>query len=140
MIPRYTPKDHEQLWSSETRYRTWLEVEPSVWVTRTGAIVGTAHYMSPEQARGERGLDQRADVYGLGALLYEMIAGIPPFLGATPFAVLTSLLTEAPVPPSHLMQGIPPALDALVIRALAKSPQDRPYDVPTFGRELVAIV
>ncbi len=112
----------------------------SVWVTRTGAIVGTAHYMSPEQARGERGLDQRADVYGLGALLYEMIAGIPPFLGATPFAVLTSLLTEAPVPPSHLMQGIPAALDALVIRALAKSPQDRPYDVPTFGRELAAVV
>jgi serine/threonine-protein kinase len=111
----------------------------SVWVTRTGAIVGTAHYMSPEQARGERGLDQRADVYGLGALLYEMLAGIPPFLGATPFAVLTSLLTEAPVPPSHLMQGIPPALDALVVRALAKSPADRPVDVPTFARELARI-
>jgi serine/threonine-protein kinase len=110
-----------------------------VWVTRTGAIVGTAHYMSPEQARGERGLDQRADVYGLGALLYEMVAGIPPFLGATPFAVLTSLLTEAPVPPSHLMQGIPPALDALVVRALAKRPEDRPRDVRDFARELAAI-
>lgn len=112
----------------------------SVWVTRTGAIVGTAHYMAPEQARGERNLDQRADVYGLGALLYEMIAGIPPFLGATPFAVLTSLLTEAPVPPSHLMQGIPPALDALVVRALAKRPEDRPRDVPSFARELAAVV
>ncbi len=111
----------------------------SVWVTRTGAIVGTAHYMSPEQARGERSLDQRADVYGLGALLYEMVAGIPPFLGATPFAVLTSLLTEAPVPPSHLMQGIPPALDALVLRALAKQPHERPQDVPAMMRELAAL-
>jgi serine/threonine-protein kinase len=111
----------------------------SVWVTRTGAIVGTAHYMSPEQARGERNLDQRADVYGLGALLYEMVAGIPPFLGATPFAVLTSLLTEAPVPPSHLMQGIPPALDALVLRALAKQPHERPQDVPAMMRELAAL-
>ena len=111
----------------------------SVWVTRTGAIVGTAHYMSPEQARGERSLDQRADVYGLGALLYEMVAGIPPFLGATPFAVLTSLLTEAPVPPSHLMQGIPPQLDALVVRALAKQPHERPQDVPAMMRELAAL-
>ncbi|MBX7197710.1 MAG: serine/threonine protein kinase, partial [Sandaracinaceae bacterium] len=111
----------------------------SVWVTRTGAIVGTAHYMSPEQARGERSLDQRADVYGLGALIYEMIAGIPPFLGATPFAVLTSLLTEAPVPPSHLMQGVPPAVDALVLRALAKAPSDRPQDVPTMMREILSI-
>jgi serine/threonine-protein kinase len=111
----------------------------SVWVTRTGAIVGTAHYMSPEQARGERHLDVRADVYGLGALLYEMIAGIPPFLGATPFAVLTSLLTEAPVPPSHLMQGVPPAVDALVLRALAKQPHERPNDVPSMMREITAI-
>jgi tRNA A-37 threonylcarbamoyl transferase component Bud32 len=111
----------------------------SVWVTRTGAIVGTAHYMSPEQARGERHLDQRADVYGLGALLYEMIAGVPPFLGATPFAVLTLLLTEAPVPPSHLMPGVPAALDALVLRALAKQADQRPHDVPSLMRELGAI-
>lgn len=111
----------------------------SVWVTRTGAIVGTAHYMSPEQARGERTIDIRSDVYGLAALLYETIAGVPPFLGASPFAVLTSLLTEQPVPPSHLMQGVPPALDALLLRALAKSPHDRPKDVLTFAQELHAI-
>ena len=68
-----------------------------------------------------------------------MVAGIPPFLGATPFAVLTSLLTEAPVPPSHLMQGVPPALDTLVLRALAKSASDRPADTAAFQRELAAI-
>jgi len=111
----------------------------SVWVTRTGAIVGTAHYMSPEQARGERTIDIRSDVYGLAALLYETIAGVPPFLGSSPFAVLTSLLTEQPVPPSHLMQGVPPALDALLLRALAKSPNDRPKDVLVFAQELRAI-
>lgn len=111
----------------------------SVWVTRTGAIVGTAHYMSPEQARGERMIDIRSDVYGLAALLYETIAGVPPFLGASPFAVLTSLLTEQPVPPSHLMQGVPPALDALLLRALAKSPNERPKDVLAFAQELHAI-
>ena len=111
----------------------------SVWVTRTGAIVGTAHYMSPEQARGERTIDIRSDVYGLAALLYETIAGVPPFLGASPFAVLTSLLTEQPVPPSHLMQGVPPALDALLLRALAKSPNERPKDVLAFAQELHAI-
>ncbi len=111
----------------------------SVWVTRTGAIVGTAHYMSPEQARGERDLDERTDVYGLGALLFEMIAGIPPFLGATPFAVLTSLLTEAPVPPSQLVEGVPPALDALVVQLLAKHREARPASVAEVARALEPI-
>jgi tRNA A-37 threonylcarbamoyl transferase component Bud32 len=110
----------------------------SVWVTRTGAIVGTAHYMSPEQARGER-VDERADVYGLGALIYEMIAGVPPFLGSTAFAVLTLLLTEQPVAPSGLVPGIPPRLDALVLRALAKGPNERPESVASFAAELAQI-
>lgn len=110
----------------------------SVWVTRTGAIVGTAHYMAPEQARGER-VDARADVYGLGALTYEMIAGVPPFLGNSAFAVLTLLLTEQPVSPSAIVAGIPPSLDALVLRALAKSADERPESVAAFARELAAV-
>ncbi len=109
----------------------------SVWVTRTGAIVGTAHYMAPEQARGER-VDARADVYGLGALTYEMIAGVPPFLGNTAFAVLTLLLTEQPVAPSAIVAGIPPSLDALVLRALAKDPNERPESVAAFAQQLAA--
>lgn len=93
-------------------------------VTRTGAIVGTAHYMAPEQARSEA-VDERTDVYGLGATLYEMLAGVPPFLGASPFAVMAMLLQEQPVAPSSLAGNVPPAADALVLRALAKAPVDR---------------
>ena len=106
-------------------------------VTRTGAIVGTAHYMAPEQARGEE-VDARTDVYGLGATLYEMVAGVPPFLGASPFAVMAMLLEEAPVPPSALAAGVPPAVDALVLRALAKAPADRWRDVPTMRAAIEA--
>ncbi len=98
-------------------------------VTRTGAIVGTAHYMSPEQARSEP-VDERTDVYGLGATLYEMIAGVPPFLGASPFAVMAMLLEEQAVAPSQLTPGTPPAVDALVLRAIAKAPDARFPNVP----------
>lgn len=93
-------------------------------VTRTGAIVGTAHYMAPEQARSEA-VDERTDVYGLGATLYEMLAGVPPFLGASPFAVMAMLLEEQPIAPSSLAGNVPSAVDALVLRALAKAPADR---------------
>ena len=96
-------------------------------VTRTGAIVGTAHYMSPEQARSEP-VDERTDVYGLGATIYEMIAGVPPFLGASPVAVMVMLLEEQPIPPSALSPNVPPSVDALVLRALAKAPGDRFVD------------
>ncbi len=97
-------------------------------VTRTGAIVGTAHYMAPEQARSEA-VDARTDIYGLGATLYEMLAGVPPFLGASPFAVMAMLLDEKPIAPSALSPNVPSAVDALVLRALAKSPADRFQDV-----------
>ena len=106
-------------------------------VTRTGAIVGTAHYMSPEQARSEP-VDERTDVYGLGATLYEMLAGVPPFLGASPFAVIAMLLQEQPVAPSSLSPNVPPAADALVLRALAKAPGDRWPSVPAVQAALEA--
>ena len=104
-------------------------------VTRTGAIVGTAHYMSPEQARSEA-VDERTDVYGLGATLYEMLAGVPPFLGASPFAVMAMLLQEQPVAPSSLATNVPAAVDALVLRALAKAPNDRWPSVPAIQAAL----
>lgn len=106
-------------------------------VTRTGAIVGTAHYMSPEQARSEP-VDERTDVYGLGATIYEMIAGVPPFLGASPFAVMAMLLQEQAVAPSQLAPGIAPAVDALVLRAIAKAPSARFPDVPSLRAAIEA--
>jgi serine/threonine-protein kinase len=106
-------------------------------VTRTGAIVGTAHYMAPEQARSEP-VDERTDVYGLGATIYEMVAGVPPFLGASPIAVLAMLLEQSPIAPSVLASNVPPAVDALVLRALAKPPPDRFPDVPAMMRAIEA--
>lgn len=100
-------------------------------VTRTGAIVGTAHYMSPEQARSEP-VDERTDVYGLGATLYEMVAGVPPFLGASPFAVMAMLLQEQPIAPSSLCPNLAPPVDALILRALAKLPAERFQTVTSF--------
>ncbi len=114
-------------------------LRPSVghFVTRTGAIVGTAHYMAPEQARGEA-VDVRTDVYGLGALLYEMLAGVPPFLGSSPFAVMAMLLQEQPTPPSALTPSLGPAIDALVLRALAKDPAARFADVTAMTSAVLA--
>jgi serine/threonine-protein kinase len=106
-------------------------------VTRTGAIVGTAHYMAPEQARSGP-VDERTDVYGLGATLYEMLAGVPPFLGSSPFAVMAMLLEETPVAPSALSGNVPPAVDALVLRALAKQPNDRWPSIPALRAALEA--
>ncbi len=115
-----------------------MKASDSHFVTRTGAIVGTAHYMAPEQARGEA-VDERTDVYGFGALLYEMVAGVPPFLGSTPFAVMAMLLAEQPVAPGQLAQGVPPRVDAAVLRMLAKSPSDRFRDVVSATSALSAI-
>jgi serine/threonine-protein kinase len=115
-----------------------IEESASQRVTTTGAVVGTALYMSPEQAKGEK-LDVRSDVYGLGAVVYEMVAGVPPFLGPSAIAVMTMVLAEQPVAPSVLARGIPPELDALLLRTLSKTAPDRPQDVAELARLLAAI-
>ncbi|HEY8061723.1 MAG TPA: protein kinase [Gemmatimonadales bacterium] len=94
-------------------------------LTKTGLAIGTPQYMSPEQSSGDRDVDGRADVYALGCVLYEMIAGEPPFTGPTMQAVVARSLTERPRPLTATREGLPSKLNTVVERALAKSPADR---------------
>ena len=94
-------------------------------LTRTGIAVGTPQYMAPEQATGDKEVDGRADVYATGAVLYEMLAGEPPFTGPSARIILTRSLTEAPRALTGARQGLPAAVDAVVQKSLAKNPADR---------------
>ena len=93
-------------------------------MTQTAAIVGTAAYLSPEQARGEH-VDGRSDLYSTGCLLYELITGAPPFTGDSPVAVAYQHVREEPSPPSTYDETLPPAVDAVVLTAMAKLPVHR---------------
>jgi eukaryotic-like serine/threonine-protein kinase len=93
-------------------------------MTEAGSIVGTAQYLSPEQARGGA-VDQRSDVYSLGIVLYELLTGTVPFSGDTPVEIAMKHLSQTPEPPSALRDDIPHDLDLVVMRALAKDPDDR---------------
>lgn len=95
-------------------------------MTESGAIVGTPMYMSPEQALGERErVDVRADVYGLGATLYQMLTGRPPFEGASAQAVLKAIVEQTPIPPRRLRADLPEPLETIVLRAIDKDPHER---------------
>jgi Tol biopolymer transport system component/tRNA A-37 threonylcarbamoyl transferase component Bud32 len=94
-------------------------------MTQTGLSLGTPHYMAPEQATGERGVDARADVYALGAVMYEMLAGEPPFTGPTTPAVLSRVLTERPRSVRLGRPQVPEHVEAALERALEKLPADR---------------
>ncbi len=93
-------------------------------MTQTAAVVGTAQYLSPEQARGET-VDSRSDVYSAGCLLYELLTGRPPFVGDSPVAVAYQHVREPATPPSHHDTDLPPEVDAIVMKALAKRLEDR---------------
>jgi eukaryotic-like serine/threonine-protein kinase len=93
-------------------------------VAQTAAILGTASYLSPEQAQGLP-VDGRSDIYSLGAVLFEMVTGRPPFLGDSPVAVASKQVLEQPVPPSRLNPDVTADLDAVILRALAKNPANR---------------
>ena len=106
-------------------------------LTGTGLSLGTPAYMSPEQAMGDRELDARSDQYSLAAMLYEMLAGVPPHTGPTMQAVMSALLTRVPEPIRSLRASVPDAVaDALEI-ALAKLPADRFPTTEAFARALV---
>jgi serine/threonine-protein kinase len=105
-------------------------------LTETGLSVGTPHYMSPEQAMGDRELDARSDVYSLGAMLYEMLAGEPPYTGATAQAIVARVITEEPRPLTAQRRTVPANVAAAVHQALSKLPADRFGSAATFAAAL----
>ncbi len=107
-------------------------------ITRTGLALGTPQYMAPEQASGERVLDARVDVYALGAVLHEMIAGAPPFAAPTRQAVVRRMIHELPAGLTTLRPEVTRGVDAAVQKALAKRPDDRFPSAVAFAAALVA--
>ena len=107
-------------------------------VTQTAAVIGTAQYLSPEQARGES-VDARSDVYSLGCVLYEMLTGEPPFVGDSPVAVAYQHVREDPTPPSQKRAGISAELDAVVLKALTKNPDNRYQTAAEMRADLVRV-
>jgi len=93
-------------------------------MTQTAQVIGTAQYLSPEQARGER-VDARSDLYSTGCLMYELLTGRPPFTGDSPVAIAYQHVRENPIPPTRLDPSLPPWADSIVLKAMAKSPNDR---------------
>jgi hypothetical protein len=106
-------------------------------VTRAGSIVGTPRYMSPEQALGQPA-DHRSDIYSLAIVLYEMLAGRPPFQAETPTAILHAHVSLPPRPPQDLNPEISPALGAAILKALSKDPAQRQQSAHDFIREIRA--
>lgn len=107
-------------------------------LTKTGVIMGTPSYMAPEQARGLR-VDQRADVYGLGTILYTVLTGRAPFDEETPQSTILALLNSEPPRPRSLVASIPPHLELVIERAMAKNPDDRYPDMRAFEQALDAL-
>jgi beta-lactam-binding protein with PASTA domain/predicted Ser/Thr protein kinase len=107
-------------------------------MTEAGSIIGTAQYLSPEQARGAA-VDQRSDLYSVGIVLYELLTGAVPFNGETPVEIAMRHLSDTPQPPSIMRPEIPPDLDMIVLRALAKNPDDRFQTAAEMDAELARV-
>ena len=105
-------------------------------LTRTGMVLGTPAYMAPEQARGSTDVDARVDVYAVGAVLYHMLTGKPPFADDEPAVALTKVLNEDPRRPRDLERSIPEGVEALIQRAMARDPAQRPATVQELYRLL----
>jgi serine/threonine-protein kinase len=101
-----------------------------------GQILGTPSFMSPEQATGRRAVDERSDIYSLGAVAYFLLTGRPPFEGEGGVAVMIAHARDPVVPPSRVVPGIPEDLERVVLRCLAKAPADRFPDAEGLERAL----
>ena len=108
-------------------------------ITQTGSVMGTPHYMSPEQCLGEE-LDNRSDIYSLGVVLFEMLAGIVPFNSPTSSAVIIQHVNQAPPPLRVINISVPPAVESVVLRALSKRREDRPQSAQLLADELNSAV
>jgi serine/threonine-protein kinase len=105
-------------------------------LTQTGISVGTPQYMAPEQAMADKSVDHRADIYALGAVTYEMLAGEPPFTGPTAHAIVARIITEKPRSLPAIRDTVPHEVDAAIYAALQKLPADRPSSAREFARLL----
>jgi len=105
-------------------------------MTQTGLSLGTPQYMSPEQAMGERTIDARSDIYALGAMTYEMLAGDAPFTGSTVQAIVAKVISSEPERLSVVRKTVPPHIEAAVLTALAKLPADRFASTADFSAAL----
>jgi eukaryotic-like serine/threonine-protein kinase len=108
-------------------------------LTRTGMVMGTPYYMAPEQARGERDLDARVDLYACGVILYEALTGRRPFTAANYNALLVQILSTAPRLASELRPALPPSFDAVIGKAMAQRREDRYAVAADFQRDLLAL-
>jgi len=118
--------------------RTLADTTGAGRLTQTAAVLGTAAYLSPEQASGET-VDARSDVYSLGCVLYEMLTGSPPFVGETPVAVAYQHVRKDPVAPSQHHDGISAELDAVVLKSLAKNPENRYQSAAAMRTDLIRV-
>ncbi len=106
-------------------------------LTKSGVVIGTPAYMSPEQAKGSSNVDARADVYAVGAILYRMLTGQAPFPNEDQARTLVRLLTEDPPRPRSIEKSIPEGVEALIQRAMARAPRDRPASVTELDQLLM---
>ncbi len=114
-------------------------VTTNAHLTATGQVVGTPAYMSPEQARDSKDVGPPADVYALGAILYFLLTGHPPFEGGGVTDLLIKVVTEQPTAPSVYNPGVPTAIEELCLRCLAKSPGDRPANAEALAVAFAAV-
>jgi serine/threonine-protein kinase len=116
-----------------------LEGPMAKQITRPGQILGDVRYMSPERTRGVTELDARADLYGLGATLYALLTGHPPFEGETLVEQIAKIRQNEPVKPTKYQMSVPSAFEGLVLKLLAKKPEERYQTATEMLKELERI-